>query len=449
MPDISNPPNDLTIQSWFAGEWHDAATVVFHEPEKGHRGATTTFYLLDYFAEKAAADSLQGAVTDERAVSVRMPVGLEDYRLPHWPAFLMDMLPQGPARILLGKALGLNAVLPSSEVHLLAYAAGAPVGNLRIAEASTNRVSRADMRGIALDDVLRRSDAFVDFATSLPWACPSAVCLQGEWPKLQLTMTDDGLLYPDAAVEDRDARQRYIVKLARSRNPRDSLILELEAIYARVAADLGLSILSGHIAGDGVLVMPRFDRDPDHGASRVGQESLVSARGIAEFGHLAAHEDYLRIVAGVSADPVADRLEYLKRDLLNLSFGNDDNHGRNVALSKKAGSIRLAPVFDFAPMRLSGSGIARSTKWACMKESGGDYRPDWFVIASNVAADDAERQGLLDALAEFAERLPAAAATVMSEVSDKNTTAHALTRLEGMVSDAVSAAVGQVEARVH
>jgi hypothetical protein len=84
-----------------------------------------------------------------------------------------------------------------------------------------------------------------------------------------------------------------------------------------------------------------------------------------------------------------------------------------------------------------------------MKESGGDYRPDWFVIASHLAADDAERQGLLDALAEFAERLPAAAATVMSEVSDKNTAAHALTRLEGMVSDAVSAAVGQVEARVH
>lgn len=440
MPDISNPPNDLTIQSWLAGEWHDAATVAFHEPQNGHRGATTTYYHLDYFTEKAAAAALHGDVVDERAVSVRMPVGLEDHWLPHWPAFLMDMLPQGPARIMLGKAIGINAVLPASEIHLLAYAAGTPVGNLRIAEAAANKVSRSAMRGLTMDDVLGRSDAFVELATSLPWACPSAVCLQGEWPKLQLTMAEDGLLYPDAAVADEDARQRYIVKLARSRDPRDSLILEIEAIYARVAADLGLSIPSGLVAGSGVLVMPRFDRDPASGSVRIGQESMVSARGVAEFAHLATHEDNLRIINGVSADPAADRLEYLKRDLLNLCFGNDDNHGRNVALSKRDGGVRLAPVFDFAPMRLAGSGIARSTKWACMKELGGDYRPDWGVITRAVAADDNERQRLLDGLATFAEKLSAAASTVLEQVSDREAAAHALGRLESLVGDAVFAA---------
>lgn len=436
---MQSHPKELTVQTWIAGSWHDAAKVSFHEPEKGHLGSTTTTYLLDYFVDHAAVDSLASPVIDERAVSVTLPVG-EDRWLPTWPAFLMDMLPQGPARILLAKAIGLNGVLSASEVHLLGYAAGTPVGNLRIAEAAGKAARTASGRGIAFDDVLQRSEAFNDFATALPWEAPASVCLQGEWPKLQLTMADDGLLYPDQHLADEDARQRYIVKLARSRDPRDSLILEIEALYAAAVDGLGLSIRSGYVSGSGVLMIPRFDRDAEDGAVRRGQESLVSAAGISAFGHLGSHEDYLVLLSGVSSDPAADRLEYVKRDFLNLCLGNDDNHGRNMALAKHGGRVRLSEIFDLAPMRLSGNGVARSTKWAFMKELGSDYHPRWDAVASAVAQDEAERDVLLAELAAFAERLPSAASSIIARVSDAAAARHAMSRLERMVESAVSAA---------
>ena len=436
---MTNPKTALTVQSWIEGDWRDAATIRFHEPEKGHRGSTTTTYLLDYFTEHASIDAATSPVVDERALSVRLPVG-DDRWLPTWPSFLMDMLPQGPARILLGKALGVNAVLASSETTLLAYAAGTPVGNLRIAEAAGKTTGLADMQGIAIDDVLRRSDAFVEFATALPWVSPSSVCLQGEWPKLQLTRGPDGLLYPDAALADADARQRYIVKLARSRDPRDSLILEIEAIYAEAASEIGLPVPDGYLSGPGVIMVPRFDRNRLDGRERRGQESLVSALGISEFGHLANHEDYLSVISEVSSDPVLDRFDYVRRDMLSLALGNDDNHGRNSALSKNAGRVRLSGVFDLAPMRLSGSGIARSSKWACLRESGRDYRPCWRTVAAAVARDSGEEGAMIEGLAAFAERLPMLATRVLSRASDTSAAAHAMSRLDGVVRDVVAAA---------
>jgi serine/threonine-protein kinase HipA len=436
---MQSHPKELTVQTWISGSWHDAATVNFHEPEKGHLGSTTTTYLLDYFVDQAAVDSLAAPVIDERAVSVSLPVG-EDRWLPTWPAFLMDMLPQGPGRILLAKAIGWNGVLPASDTHLLAYAAGTPVGNLRIAEAAGKTARVASGRGISLDDVLTRSDDFIEFATALPWEAPASVCLQGEWPKMQLTMAADGMLYPDQLVADADAAQRYIVKLARSRAPRDSLILEIEALYADAAAELGLRIHRGHLAGSGVLMIPRFDRDAEDGTVRRGQESLVSAAGVTAFGHLGSHEDYLAILSEVSSDPAADRLEYVKRDFLNLCLGNDDNHGRNMALGKHGGHVRLSDVFDLAPMRLSGNAVARSTKWACMKGDGNDYHPRWDAVASVVAQDDAERDFMLAELAAFAERLPAVASAIVARASDAGAAAHAMSRLDGMVEGLVAAA---------
>jgi Uncharacterized protein related to capsule biosynthesis enzymes len=196
------------------------------------------------------------------------------------------------------------------------------------------------------------------------------------------------------------------------------------------------------MGGQGVIMIPRFDRDASDGSVRHGQESLVAALGIAEFGHLAGHEQYLSVISEVSADPASDRLEYLRRDLVNLALGNDDNHGRNAALAKTGGEVRLARVFDLAPMKLSGKGVARSTKWSCLRNGGNDYRPDWRQVAASVAADSREEAALLDGLADISERLPSAAATVLARASDRSAASHAMSRLEDVVRDAVAAAGG-------
>jgi hypothetical protein len=113
-------------------------------------------------------------------------------------------------------------------------------------------------------------------------------------------------------------------------------------------------------------MIPRFDRKHKQGGGtvRLGQESLVSAIGVAAFGHVGTHEAYIDPLRQYSADPFADIVEYLKRDIANLALGNPDNHGRNSAFSKQQnGAIHLSPLFDFAPMRLAKEGIVRSTRW--------------------------------------------------------------------------------------
>lgn len=86
---------------------------------------------------------------------------------------------------------------------------------------------------------------------------------------------------------------------------------------------------------EGVLIIPRFDRHVKDGVVlRFGQESMVSALGVAEFGRLTSHEDYIDVLRRNFEEPFADIVEYVKRDIANRAFGNPDNHGSNTAPSK-------------------------------------------------------------------------------------------------------------------
>ncbi|GAA4186981.1 hypothetical protein GCM10023069_72340 [Shinella granuli] len=223
-----------------------------------------------------------------------------------------------------------------------------------------------------------------------------------------MTQANDGLYYPDSFVTDYEAVRHVIVKLVRSSEPVDRLILEGEALYSRIAQEIGLNVSEPSTYAEGVLIIPRFDRKKREGGGtvRLGQESLVSAIGVADFGHVSTHEVYIDILRQYSTDPFADTVEYLKRDIANLALGNPDNHGRNSALSKhQDGTIRLSPLFDFAPMRLAKEGIVRSTRWAIMRDGGRDYLPDWKQICTELAPDPAEQKALTATLSEFAKQL--------------------------------------------
>lgn len=66
--------------------------------------------------------------------------------------------------------------------------------------------------------------------------------LQGEWPKISMTLANDGLYYPDSFVADDEAERHVIVKLVRSNEPVDLVILEGEALYSRIAQEIGLNV---------------------------------------------------------------------------------------------------------------------------------------------------------------------------------------------------------------
>ncbi|WP_283193859.1 HipA domain-containing protein [Rhizobium sp. AN80A] len=402
----------LTLQTHFNREWHHAATLELKDDTAGFKGASIVDYDLDYFVTVASVEFAAGkTVRDHRALSIRYPVDLENRFSGSWPPFLLDLMPQGHARRKLAEHLGLAEGSRASDLPLLLRSATGGIGNIRIkeaAEAERERLYNVRRRGVTEEEILERSDRFMEVADRFAMLASGSSGLQGEWPKVSMTQANDGLYYPDSFVTDDEAVRHVIVKLVRSSDPVDRLILEGEAIYSRIAEEIGLHVSEPSSHAEGVLIIPRFDRKIREGGGtvRLGQESLVSAIGVADFGHVGTHEAYIDLLRQYSAEPFSDIVEYVKRDIANLALGNPDNHGRNSALSKhQDGTIRLAPLFDFAPMRLAKEGIVRSTRWAMMRDGGVDHLPDWKKICKGVMAVPDEQKRMASALYSFAEQL--------------------------------------------
>jgi serine/threonine-protein kinase HipA len=410
---------NLTVQIFFDGQWLDSAIVSLVAPERGCKGPSSVSYDLEYFAEHGAIPFSEGKpIRDLRAYSVAAPIDLEDRTADTWPAFLLDFVPQGRQAERLAKFLEMPADAPSTQIHLLRRSAGSPVGNIRIKEAhdlEVERMKKTARVGVSMEDILQRTDAFLEVADRFSMLASGSSGLQGDWPKVALTRARDGLWYPDPMVGDDDAVDHIIAKLLRSDEGVDQRILEAEAGYSKVAKEFGLNVERTSEYGNGVLVIPRFDRKvTEKGLVRYGQESLVSAIGVAEFGYIGRHERYIQKIQEVSSNPLKDTTEYILRDLLNLAMGNPDNHGRNTALRKSVdGTVRLSPLFDFTPMKLAAAGIIRSTKWDGMEKKGLETNPDWREVCETVAGDLpvealfealAEKEDLLRALPEMAKK---------------------------------------------
>lgn len=374
----------ITIQLHDNGIWHDACEVILHDPARGHSSGATLQY-FDEYVEHIAADLMHDGLVQKRCVSVVYPVDSERLTLERWPSFLLDMLPQGENRRVVSGHLGVDRDHPSTDFALLMACGGNPVGNLRVKEAVVEP-SLGQAFGVSLAEILLRSDRFLELYEHA--GSVSSLALQGEWPKIALTEAKDGLFYPDATVPDDRALGHFIAKFAvPGDRDRPQYLLDGEYAYAQIADHLGLAPPPAILQGEGVLLTRRFDRDFETGyglegkIERHGLESLVSAAGISEFGHIGRHETYIEAIreAGHSSgSPVAT---YLLRDIANLALGNPDNHGRNSALLKRRrGGVTLSPFFDFVPMRLSDRGIQRSTSWECMKGSGGDSSLDWPAV---------------------------------------------------------------------
>lgn len=399
----------LTMQIHHGGAWHDAATIEIEHPERGIASPCVLDYDLEYFSDFASIDMADGLeVVDWRALSVGAPVDMRSRWLPHWPAFLLDLLPQGEARRRLARELGFdNPDRVAVDTPLLLRGGGGPIGNIRIREAweeERGRVADETARngpcpGVTMDDILARADVFLWVAERFALVASGSSGVQGEWPKILMTQAADGLWYPDSIVPDAEARAHVIVKLSRGKQREDAVILEAEPPYLEVARAFGLRVGRPLTHARHVLVIPRFDRlVTPAGVVRSGQESLVSALGVAAFGHMGKHEHYLEILARTAADPAREVVEYVLRDLLAFAMGNPDNHGRNSALRKEPdGTISLTPLFDFAPMALDPSAIGRATKWACM--SGRDAFPDWALVCETAAQGVMDRAELTRAVA--------------------------------------------------
>ncbi|MFP2928174.1 type II toxin-antitoxin system HipA family toxin [Pyxidicoccus sp. 3LG] len=392
----------LHVQVLIGGSWQRAAQLEFPEAAQGRRGGCTFEYEHDHLFWWIT----QPQPPPLGAVSLNLPVefGPKVWR-DRWPAFLDDLQPMGSARGWWLRRLNLPDKA-ASDFEILRRGTIAPIGNLRIEEAVP--ATKEPPKRFPRQAVIEREHAFIEYAAYAGAQVGGATGAGGDSPKLLLRCDDTGQVWIDVWQDDPACPDRhYLVKFARSRNERDRTILRSEYVYYKALAALGLETipqegLTLHEGPSGPsLWLPRFDVARRDGLEvRYGLESLYSLLK-AEPGSFQKHQAALSALQGVvpAKDWPTVRLEYLKRDLLNLVFGNSDNHCRNIAVLKTDSTIRLAPIFDFAPMKMDLDGITRTTTWEGY-EAGGEV--DWKGLLRSFGPDEAS---LRDGLHDLASRL--------------------------------------------
>ena len=364
--------HSLTLQLYSGHAWHDAMHLNFEQPEAGLAGVCSFGYEQTYLLE--TLEHIGSRL--EHAVSATVPLGWDSYRASEAPAFLHDILPAGAARRFLLQRLGEQK--PENlelDLFLLSRCAPAPVGNLRIKEAAA-ALQGSPLLGFSREDVINRDARFLEYAYEQGAAIGGATGAGGEAPKLLLTEDREGALHPDAALPDANATCHWFVKFARNQaRQTDQDILRSEFCFYRAIQRLGLDTVpaEGLALEEGrkpSLWMRRFDRHLSAaGVERSAMESLYSLVGVTVPGSYLLHTDALKHLTRLwqqtgQGAQVGDMIfEYLQRDLLNQILGNSDNHGRNTSILRNSTGLKLAPIYDLAPMVMDDEGITRTTKW--------------------------------------------------------------------------------------
>lgn len=390
------------VQIFLDDCWKTAA-VFEPDPQsldKGVAGSCRLEYDIDYalsYRNNRAAELVPG-----------LTVGFELYRFEKWPPFLVDLLPGGAGRRAWLRRMQAENDGPHMDWHLLTKGAGAPPGNLRIAEAVLTPPSDHFKIGFPRRDIIEQRERFLDYAEERGAHVAGASSVQGEAPKYLLVEDQVGMFHAEGALSDEKAKNFWLVKFPRGRrtDERNQQVLRNEAPYLEVARKFGIRTAQPLVYEDHLLFVPRFDRKVSSGrVERLGMHSLYTVANIAEFGVTVRHEIFCRALAKVVVDPIQELREYIRRDILNLALRNTDNHGRNTAVLKKRDQVRLSPLFDFAPMFLDPEGIGRIIRW---KDEQPGNQPEWAAISVKLKhiMDPIETRTWLACLGEDVKRLP-------------------------------------------
>lgn len=403
----------LTLQAYTSGEWLDAMTLIFVEPEKGFEGTCRFGYKSDYVVNHL--DGIDSPFA--QSVSARLPLGWDSVSLNKAPAFLLDIAPAGAAKRFLMARVGQEKPHDiSADLFLLGRSTPAPIGHLRIKE-SVQAVAEHTAMGFARSEVIARDQTFLEYAYEQGAAIGGATGAGGEAPKLLMSQGRDGLLYPDAVLSDDQAVQHWFVKFARNRGtPTDQVILRSEFHYYKALQALGIETVAAQglaleEASKPSLWMQRFDRRvTGQGVERLAIESIYSLAGVTVPGSYMNHLDVTQLLArlwteaGQASQVPYLIADYLRRDLINKILGNSDNHGRNTSIIRDNDSFRLAPIYDLAPMVMDDEGVTRTTKWPQPLEIGGDVK--WREVCDALGTIG-DPEALFEGLREDANHLSA------------------------------------------
>ncbi len=402
-----------TFEIYLGGAWRPAAELTPVDEQAGVRGASRFGYLDEYAVDYAGLNTSAAA-----GLSCRYPADFQLHRLDYWPPFSLDLVPNGYGRRQWLEQLALQDG-PAADWPLLLRGAAYPPGNIRIAEAvaakdpntlaptaSGELVPMKDHPGFDRADVIARNEAFVEYAVQHGIHAAGASDVHGVAPKYLLARDHGGAWHAEGRLADADVQSHWLVKRPRGERAADRKVLRNEVAYMRVASRLGLKVFADLEWEEDNLFVPRFDRRVCGGkVERYGMESLYSAAGVLEYGARVHHEVLCGAIRAFCTEPDSELLEYIKRDIVNVVLGNKDNHGRNTAfLRHESRVVKLAPMYDFAPMYLDPEGIARVCRWSDNAESAGE--PEWGAV---IEIFPGKEETLREALRDFGrllEQLP-------------------------------------------
>ncbi|GLK88530.1 toxin HipA [Pseudomonas turukhanskensis] len=404
---------ELTVQVFADGVWQDAYSLTFQDPLNPHEGTCITGYLTPFYVNNIEHENS----FFESSISVVHRLDLNISHSQGYPAFLLDIIPAGAAFRSLKKRFA--ARKPEGialDLFLLERCTPSPIGHLRIKQ-SLPYLDEGEPMGFTRKEVAERNTDFLEYAYEQGAAIGGATGAGGEAPKLLLAENHDGLMFAEATLAVEQTRRHWFVKFPRNRAAAvDKDILRAEYHYYCAITEIGMNTISTdglELIDDGKhrpsLWMPRFDREvTEQGIVRHPVESIYSLCNVTENGAFLGHEFVLGRLAEIwtmagQADELFDLIvEYIARDLLNRILGNSDNHGRNMSILRGAGKLKLAPVYDLAPMVLDPDGISRVLKWDHERAGAPNWRQACQAMAHGASADV-----YFDALREQAQRMRA------------------------------------------
>ena len=380
-------PASLTIEIHSLQQWRTVGTVRLLESEGLGLNARSEFcYDLDY-----ASAHIEAA--DRHAVSCLVPVSFEPRVFPGWPPFLLDLFPQGAALQYVVNHYRIPD-RPENYWRILATARLNPPGNLRVVATSHPELAASSGHpGFSRAEVISKGADFLEYMVQCGAPVAGATGAGGAAPKFLLREDQKGRFHADGTLDDAATKNCWLVKFPRGAKTIDEVILRAEAAYLKLAKTVGLQTHGAPVWEQHCLFIDRFDRRVGSSGriDYLGLESFYSLAGKAEFGSRFEHETYLTALAAYSSDPAMDCCEYVLRDFFNVMVGNTDNHVRNSSVLKGDNWVRLAPLYDVAPMVFDPEGIVRNTRWGATTGDGDPAKIEIFLRGLGVKGEAAFR----------------------------------------------------------
>jgi serine/threonine-protein kinase HipA len=305
----------------------------------------------DDYIEDAARPTLslayRGATEADTRAILRSPRDVRLVRTDgHWPAWFANLLPEGHNRERLARERG---CAEDDELELLAAAGHDLAGAVEVEPARVEA---------GIPDAVRVWHAAMGIDVSHPEVVAEPIedgaSLAGVVTKF--SAVKDGRRY---RVKREGRPGAYILKLPSTRHP-DLVDNELTGYRLAGALDLDCAEASRvaradaelpeHVEFPYVLAVKRFDRGPE--GARIHMEEMAQAMQYMpreKYGRGLATDlpIMLRLLDRLSAQPVADVREIVRRLVAFVLMGNTDAHLKNWALRYPDGTNPvLSPLYD-------------------------------------------------------------------------------------------------------